>query len=660
MKKKETASCAKHAALPHGWLAVVLPFTVGTASALPPFPSLTQPVREEIAAVKKELETLPLTPLSISPWTHGFSSRQHETPEQPVRIDITFARPETVDLIAIMPATYTAGDDVVRAFGFPVRFSIERLLPDGSVTMLANHLDSDYPTPGLDPQLFDCDHPVPTAGLRITVTDLPFNPTWWRATRAVALSEVFAFSGEKNVALQAKVSASNSFDFSYIWSPDCLTDGFFPFSPIDFELTDPENSFSVKLDEVVLGFDLGQPRRIDEFRLWPVVHSIQHHFPNASGVGFPTRFRVESATSEDFKDATVIHESKSIRIRPGSDPLMLPTSPVEGRYLRLTLADGYPDFRIPDPKRITLSEVEFLENGRVVSTNVVPKFYNLSQWPLGWENLTEGDSNVGRIMPLREWVVKFQRRKQLERNLATLRLDLEAAQRREEKRNGWILLIAAILIVLLVQMIWMVRARAKRRWERVREQIGCDLHDELGANVSSIAHIAELLGETIESPTATQTRLLKNLLENARLTTREARQLVRLIEDDDSSRGLNVQLREVAEQILGATPADFDLSDARLFRRLDPLTRWNLVLFYKEALNNVIRHADASRVRVTTHSEGSDIILHVEDNGRGLDTNSPLPRHLKNRAEILGGSLTITSEPAQGTRVTLRFRKRSE
>ncbi len=135
-----------------------------------------------------------------------------------------------------------------------------------------------------------------------------------------------------------------------------------------------------------------------------------------------------------------------------------------------------------------------------------------------------------------------------------MRQELDAAQRQEEARAGKLILIALALIVALLQVVWLVRAAAKRRWERMRERIGCDLHDELGANVSSIAHMAELLSETIEKPTEQQTRLLTSLLKNARLTSREARQLVRLVKADDYRTVLEAIQLGVVGYILKDTP----------------------------------------------------------------------------------------------------------
>lgn len=620
-------------------------------------PSLTEPIRGEIEVLEKELESLPRTPLSISPWTHGFSSRQHQTPEKPVQIDITLPEPAPVDLVALMPATYTDDQDGVRAFGFPVRFSIERVLPDGSLKMLANHLYEDYPTPGLEPQIFSCPDPVQIAGLRITVTDLPYNPTWWRATKAVAFSELFAFSGARNVALGAKVEASESFDFSYIWSPVCLTDGFFPFAPVDLELTDPENNFSIRgKDEVVMDFDLGTPSRIDEIRFWPVVHSIQHHFPNSSGVGFPTRIRVEVREQKEFVKGEVIYETDSIRARPGSDPLMLRTDPARGRYIRVTLGDGYPDFRFPDPKRIALSEIEFLENGRLVSANVIPRAIGLGWQHEAAQKLTDGSSNVGRIMPLRHWIIQYKLRVELEKKLGQLGLNLEVTQRKEEQRFRTLLLAAIACIVVLLQVIWLVRVAARRRAARMRERIACDLHDEIGANVSSMAHTTELLAESIKEPNATQARLLSNLLESAQMTYRETKNFIRFIEGENHLHDIAEHFVQVADQILGTIPRTFSLENTRSFNALDPATKWNLLLFYKEALNNIIKHAEASEVTIKTHRENRLQILEVIDNGKGFSKESHLCRRLEERALIMRGELKIESQPGQGTHIFLCFK----
>lgn len=622
------------------------------------FPHQAEPIRHQIEQAESQLRTLPLSPVNTCPWTLGYATNWEGDPFAPVRVKVTFAQPETIDLVALLPATYTDDRNQVRAFGFPLRFSIERLLPDGSAQMIANHLSDDYEPPGISPQLFPCPDPVPVIGLRITVTRRASNPTWWPTPRLVALSELFAFAGERNAALNARVVASSTFDFHYVWSSTCLTDGFSLYSPINLQLRDPTKNFYIPQDLVTLEMDLGEVQRIDEIRLWPAVHSLQHNFPPASGAGFPLSFKIELARAADFSDATVLDEEVKLSQRPGAGPLMRRVEPASGRYVRLTLRNGFRDFRrSSDYVEITLSEIELLQDGKVVSGGVPVRAPNHGTKALRLSKLTDGFVNEGEILPLRAWLTRFHLRVGLERDLVALRMALAEAQRADEKWSKNLLLIAIGLILALLQLVWWVRVVAHRRWARMRERIACDLHDEIGANVSSIGHSAEMLQETIPEPNEIQISLLSNLIECARVTSHETKNFVRFIESEEQDRNLTEQFSRVADHILGSIPVRASYLNPRSFNRLDPTTKWNLLLFFKEALNNISKHADARSVEITARTNGTDFELIVIDEGCGFDSTVKPCRHLGRRAKMLGGRLEIHSQPGAGTRIHLRFKK---
>ena len=80
----------------------------------------------------------------------------------------------------------------------------------------------------------------------------------------------------------------------------------------------------------------------------------------------------------------------------------------------------------------------------------------------------------------------------------------------------------------------------------------------------------------------------------------------------------------------------------------------------QEALTNVARHSKASRVDVSLRAEGEILTLSVEDDGRGFDLRE-LPESvglgvvgMRERAELIGGTLEIRSRPGEGTRVHLK------
>jgi len=84
--------------------------------------------------------------------------------------------------------------------------------------------------------------------------------------------------------------------------------------------------------------------------------------------------------------------------------------------------------------------------------------------------------------------------------------------------------------------------------------------------------------------------------------------------------------------------------------------RHNLFLSVKEALNNVVRHAEASEVRLSLQVKDGALLLTVEDNGKGLPAAPPSDGQdglasMRARIASLGGNLAIHSAPGTGTRL---------
>jgi signal transduction histidine kinase len=81
-------------------------------------------------------------------------------------------------------------------------------------------------------------------------------------------------------------------------------------------------------------------------------------------------------------------------------------------------------------------------------------------------------------------------------------------------------------------------------------------------------------------------------------------------------------------------------------------------LIFKEALNNIVRHAGASAVRIDLKVQDSEFIVSLTDNGAGFDTARKYDGNgllsMKRRAADLGGRLEISSAPGEGARVELR------
>ena len=87
-------------------------------------------------------------------------------------------------------------------------------------------------------------------------------------------------------------------------------------------------------------------------------------------------------------------------------------------------------------------------------------------------------------------------------------------------------------------------------------------------------------------------------------------------------------------------------------------TKEHIYWIVREALHNIVKHARASQISVQLYHTDSDLIFEISDDGIGFDTRADFPGHLglhsmSERAAREGGSLTIISEPNNGTNVRL-------
>ena len=193
---------------------------------------------------------------------------------------------------------------------------------------------------------------------------------------------------------------------------------------------------------------------------------------------------------------------------------------------------------------------------------------------------------------------------------------------------------------------------------RVREQVSRDLHDDLGVGLSALKLRSEMALQRGLAGDAGA--LLREQAGTAEELIASMRHIIWSLQDDQGSLDdLVAYIGSYARGYLDAYRIALELrADAALpDLQLTAQQRRNLFLIVKEALHNVVKHADARHVRLTLRWEGA---FHVEiaDDGKGLERSDRKPRghglqNMRKRAEEIGADLRITGEE-RGTRVLLR------
>ena len=195
-----------------------------------------------------------------------------------------------------------------------------------------------------------------------------------------------------------------------------------------------------------------------------------------------------------------------------------------------------------------------------------------------------------------------------------------------------------------------------------RQRMARDLHDSVSQSIHSLVLFSETLVSTLDKNNVARARQIsQRVQEGARQALKETRLL--LYQTQGSVEGRDVDLIEE----LNARLANVELrAGVRAQLILEgslehcPVA-WHENLFWItiEALNNSLKHAQATRLQVNVRSFPKYVELEVKDNGRGFDTAKPNAsgyglRTMRERADLLGGELTLTSSLARGTSVLLR------
>jgi signal transduction histidine kinase len=97
--------------------------------------------------------------------------------------------------------------------------------------------------------------------------------------------------------------------------------------------------------------------------------------------------------------------------------------------------------------------------------------------------------------------------------------------------------------------------------------------------------------------------------------------------------------------------------DDHLGREVAPDVRRHALLFFKEVITNVARHANATAVRVEVATAGGSFRISIRDNGRGFDPLHARPgqglKSLRYRAQELRATCHVESAPERGTEIVL-------
>lgn len=202
----------------------------------------------------------------------------------------------------------------------------------------------------------------------------------------------------------------------------------------------------------------------------------------------------------------------------------------------------------------------------------------------------------------------------------------------------------------------------ERAIEQERSRIARDLHDDIGAALTRVAILGNLTQSDagdLDSTTAHG----KELFNTAQRMTRSLREIVWALNPRSGATEDCINfMTQYAQQFLGESGLHcrLNIPDTVPEAMVDARARHALLMAFKEALNNAVKHAGATGLNVLFSVEGKLLKVSVEDKGCGMDvavTESARRGHgidtMRQRMNDCGGRFEITSQPGKGTTVLL-------
>lgn len=236
----------------------------------------------------------------------------------------------------------------------------------------------------------------------------------------------------------------------------------------------------------------------------------------------------------------------------------------------------------------------------------------------------------------------------------------------KELREEWwfvpsLILYALILISAGIYFYLLYNFRQKLKVQAIRNRIASDLHDEVGATLSSIAFAINLARRKLGDRFPEIQPLLAQIKTDSEDSVHTIRDTVWAISpDNDSVEQLFEKMRSFGFQMLTSKEITFEyINEITDYKNLKITMeqRRNVYLIFKEAINNIAKHSEAKSAKTTISQVDEGIQLEIQDTGRGFDLKSDFEGNgLKNyqkRANEGFMTFEIDSELSKGTHIKL-------
>jgi len=187
-------------------------------------------------------------------------------------------------------------------------------------------------------------------------------------------------------------------------------------------------------------------------------------------------------------------------------------------------------------------------------------------------------------------------------------------------QTWWFRATMVALPIGVVILIYRARVERLRELENLRIRIAADLHDDVGSRLTKVAMMTELADRELPTSSPGKSHIL-NISRTVRDITRAMDEIVWTINPrNDTLENLANYVFHYAQEYFQDTGirCRLDLPPELPDEKMSTEERHHLFMAVKEALNNILKHAAATEVRIALSIADKTMTISISDNGRGI------------------------------------------
>lgn len=216
-------------------------------------------------------------------------------------------------------------------------------------------------------------------------------------------------------------------------------------------------------------------------------------------------------------------------------------------------------------------------------------------------------------------------------------------------KTSWFILLCIIGFLLILYFIYQLRVKQIQKVERLRLKIASDLHDDVSTQLTQISLKSELMKQNMYNEEEQQQELTKMSLRSRELVGKMSDIIWSIDSRKDKMEDLIDRMRDHLSELGEGSGIYFELKDGTVntAKKLSADMKRDLYLIFKEAINNTIKHSNATRAYVNLSEEGKLFRMEIKDNGKAQmseKSNGQGLENMKMRVNKMKGELSIWSD----------------